>query len=88
MKELPEDVNSYKKSNVFSQDDIPAGLLKNHQTKEKTWGMIRVLEGEIMYVIGEEEIRLSLDRPGIIEPQVHHHVKVMGPVKFFVEFFK
>ncbi|RLA62627.1 MAG: tellurite resistance protein [Epsilonproteobacteria bacterium] len=88
MKELPSDVNSYKKTNIFSQDDIPAGLLKDHQTKENTWGMIRVIEGEIMYVIGGEEVLLSPPIPGVIEPEVHHHVKVVGPVKFYVEFYK
>jgi tellurite resistance-related uncharacterized protein len=76
------------KTKVFSEDDIPVPLLKNHQTKEKTWGMIRVVEGEILYVIGDEEELLSPDKPGVVEPEVLHHVKVTGPVKFFVEFYK
>ena len=88
MKELPPDVNAYMKTKVFTQDEIPTPLLKNHQTKEKTWGMINVVEGEILYVIGEEEVLLSPENPGIVEPEVLHHVKVMGPVKIFVEFYK
>jgi len=77
------------KTKTFSEGEIPKPLLKNHQTKEKTWGKINVVEGEILYVIeGGEEILLSPDIPGIVEPEVLHHVKVMGPVKFYVEFFK
>ena len=88
MKELPSNVNPYMKTKVFSQDEIPKPLLKNHQTKEKTWGVINVVEGELLYIIGEDATHINPDRPGIVEPEILHHVKALGPVKFFVEFDK
>jgi hypothetical protein len=49
------------------------------------------LEGELIYTIQSnppEEVRLSAERFGVVEPQVLHHITPRGKVKFFVEFLK
>ena len=91
MKKLPENLEGYKKTPVFDQESVPRGLLKDHCTKENVWGKIWILEGELLYTIQSEpieEIVLSRDRFGVVEPQILHFVTPLGKVKFYVEFLK
>ncbi len=91
MKDIPETAESYKKTPEFNEQSVPAGLLKAHQTKQGTWGKINVSEGELLYRILEptiEEIVLSPDKFGVVEPTVLHEVSPQGKVSFHVEFFR
>ncbi|UTA48046.1 DUF1971 domain-containing protein [Simiduia sp. 21SJ11W-1] len=91
MKTLPEHLVAYKKTPVFSETTVPAGLLKEHQTKAGAWGKIVVLEGELEYTINEPETEtlvLTPARFGVVEPQILHQVKPLGTVQFYVEFYR
>lgn len=91
MKNLPENVNSYKKTATFNQETVPAGLLKAHTTKAGTWGKINIISGKLLYMIEtepQESIELSPSKYGVVEPEVPHHVQPLGEVEFFVEFYK
>ncbi|MBN47045.1 MAG: tellurite resistance protein [Methylophaga sp.] len=90
MKPLPDNVVAYKRTPEFDESTIPTGLLNSHQTKEGVWGKIVVLSGKLLYTIQQpfEEIELDSDRVGVVEPTVLHHVKPMGQVSFFVEFYQ
>ena len=91
MKALPENVVSYKKTPKFNQKTVPAGLLKAHSTKAGTWGKINIISGKLLYVIETapiESIELSPSKYGVVEPEIPHHVKPLGDVEFFVEFYK
>lgn len=91
MKELPKNVKPYKKTPLFNNENVPSGLLKTHTTKAGTWGKIQILKGQLLYVIETdlaEQVKLSPDRFGVVEPETPHHVKPLGPVEFFVEFYK
>ncbi|MFA6238049.1 MAG: DUF1971 domain-containing protein [Bacteriovorax sp.] len=91
MKQLPPNVIAYKKTKIFTEEIIPDGLLKNHQTLPEVWGKIVILKGRLEYVIQSEPIEIvSLDdkKFGVVEPQILHHVRALGPVEFYVEFFK
>ncbi|MGD9730359.1 MAG: DUF1971 domain-containing protein [Nitrospiraceae bacterium] len=91
MKALPTSAAPYKRTPTFTEQTVPPGLLKEHTTKEGAWGRIVVLEGELMYRILKpqlEEILLSPDRCGIVEPQVPHEVEPLGTVQFYVEFLR
>ena len=91
MKYLPADVVAYKKTPTFFEHSVPAGLLKAHQTKVGTWGRIVILSGNLLYRILEpaiEEVRLSESHSGVVEPKVLHEVETVGPVEFYVEFYK
>ncbi len=90
MKELPADVSSYKSTPEFTEETVPKGLLKAHQTKEGTWGKIVILEGRLHYRILEpeiEDVELSPERYGVVEPEILHEVKPLGQVRFYVEFY-
>lgn len=91
MKNLPDSVLPYKKTPEFTETTVPAGLLKDHQTKESVWGKIVVLEGGLEYTIIEPEleiIKLSEIKHGVVEPTVLHHVTPLGKVRFYVEFYR
>jgi tellurite resistance-related uncharacterized protein len=99
MKELPKDVVRYsqvpKTGSFFTATTIPKGLLRDHTTKAGTWGVIRVSSGKLEYSMFQEPslpgvvVECSPDMPGIIEPQVKHHVKPLSDdLKFVVEFYR
>ncbi len=89
MKSLPGDVQPYKRTAVFTQGTVPAGLLKDHTTKEGTWALIRVQEGALEYVIEDKETHtLSPGHDGVVEPQVRRYIRPLGAVRFFVEFYR
>ena len=88
---LPEGVARYGGTPEFSEGSIPANLLRSHRTKAGTWAKIVVLEGRLLYRILEpevEEIELSPERPGIVEPEMPHEVEARGRVRFRVEFWR
>lgn len=91
MKDIPASAKSYKKTPEFTEDTVPAGLLKAHQTKAGTWGKINVTEGKLHYRILEpefEELLLSNEKFGVVEPTILHEVEPVGKVRFHVEFFR
>ena len=91
MEPLPANVTHYKSTPEFNQASTPGGLQRNHTTAAGVWGRIVVHEGSLRYVIeepGMEEHLLVPGNPGIVEPQVAHHVVIEGPVRFCVEFHR
>lgn len=91
MKTLPPNLDHYKTTPDFTDTSVPAGLQRKHSTAAGVWGRIVVHEGSLRYVIEEpeqEEHRLVPGAPGIVEPQVLHHVELEGPVRFCVEFLR
>ena len=89
--ELPEGYGPYRRTDVFSEASVPHALLANHTTKRGTWALIHVLKGQLEYQVqapyDRQEI-LSPDVPGVVLPEVEHHVAISGPVEFFVEFWR
>ena len=89
MKKLPETVAAYHRTDLFTEDTVPSGLLKNHSTKDGVWGLIQVEKGQLEYTIEDKEVHiLSPGKNGVVEPTVLHHVKPLGDVAFSVEFYK
>ena len=91
MKDLPSNVVAYKQASEFTELTIPAGLLKDHKTKDGVWAKIVILEGRLEYTIVQPEldvIELSIDKFGVVEPEVLHHIAPLGNVRLYVEFYK
>jgi tellurite resistance-related uncharacterized protein len=91
MKTLPAEVSDYAKTSEFTEETTPNNLLESHRTKAGTWAKIVVLEGKLRYRILEpaiEEIELSSDKYGVVEPEVPHEVEALGSVRFYVEFYR
>lgn len=91
MKTLPENIQAYKKTEVFDENSVPLGLLKDHNTKRGVWAKICIIDGKLLYTIRTNpmtEVVLTPDKFGVVEPEVKHFVTPVGSVKFFVEFYK
>ena len=97
MASLPKDVVKYSqvpKGKSFTRTTIPKGLLKQHNTKKGTWGVINVSSGRLRYIVNEGPHAgvYDLDRntKGIIQPQVYHSVAPIDneDVNFVVEFYR
>ncbi len=89
--ELPDGVVAYKSTDVFTETTIPAGLRKDHATKAGVWGRIVVSEGRLSYHVQpplERSVDLAPGAPGIVVPEVRHHVAPLGAVRFHVEFLR
>ena len=79
---------SYKSTPVFDETTLPAALRREHRTKAGVWGVIRVLEGEVRFVVagGAAKI-LTPDRPGLVLPDQPHHVEPLGKMRMQVDFY-
>ena len=91
---LPPDARSYRRTDTFTETTVPTALLKSHRTKQGTWALIHVLEGRLAYQIVEpgrpssNEVLTPTTPPGVIEPAILHEVAPLGPVRFYVEFYR
>lgn len=91
MKEVPTGMQPYKRTAVFTEASMPAALRARHNTKPGAWARIVVLSGRLRYRIESdppEEWELTPERPGVIEESVYHAVEALGPVSFYLEFYK
>lgn len=79
----------YRTTPVFDERSLPAGLRRDHRTKAGVWGVIRILEGEVILTVVEPhaEQRLTPDRHGVIRPEQPHFVTPCGPMRMQVEFY-
>jgi tellurite resistance-related uncharacterized protein len=78
----------YAKSPVFDEHSLPHALRKEHRTKDGTWGLLQVLEGEVelVFLNPPQDRRVKPGNPAHIPPQSPHFVKLLGPMKMQVEF--
>lgn len=91
---LPEGLDSYKRTATFTETTVPAALLGDHSTKSGVWGLIRVEEGTLRYLVTDprrastERILTPESEPGIVEPTILHRVEPVSPARFHVEFLR
>ena len=88
--EFPGNFIPYKKTPVFTEESLPSGLKNDHSTKTGVWGKIILTEGTLQYRVNslKTDTVLSPNETGIILPEILHSVALLGPVKFYVEFYK
>jgi tellurite resistance-related uncharacterized protein len=87
---LPPNLTPYRSTPVFTAETIPAGLLRDHNTKAGVWGLIHVTAGVLLYRIletGAEHQLTPETPPGVVEPEQLHSVEPLGAVTFYVEFW-
>ncbi len=79
----------YKRTPVFDEDTLPAGLRREHRTRPGVWGVIRVLDGRLRYHVLDpaSEVILGPGRPGLVLPEQPHRVEPLGPMRMQVEFY-
>ena len=79
----------YKTTAEFDADSLPAALRRDHATKAGTWGLIRILSGELRLIFADgRSLLLSPGSPGVVEPEERHRVEPSGPFRMQVEFHR
>ena len=79
-------MSPYKSTPVFNEASLPAALRRDHSTKAGVWGVIRVLEGELLYERAGETRTLDPATPALILPEEKHRVEPLGPMRMHVDF--
>jgi len=89
---IPVNLQSYKKTPVFDQNSVPKGLQKEHATASGVWALLHVHTGSLSYCFTHDAEAMSCevtpDRPRVIVAEQVHHVDIIGPVSFQLEFFR
>ena len=90
MKRAAMKITPYGSSPIFDEKSLPDSLRNEHRTKDGTWGLVRVLEGEVTLVFLDppSEHFVTVDDPAPIPPQSPHFIKLVGPMKMQVEFYR
>ena len=80
----------YAASPVFDEQSLPDALRKDHQTKDGTWGLLRVLEGEVRLIFTDphREVLVTPDKPAPIAPMAKHYVVPLDRMRMQVEFYR
>ena len=88
--EMPENFAAYRKTAEFTEKSIPTGLLSEHSTKPGVWAKIHVIEGKLIYHVEALRAKFEIFRgaPGIVIPEIKHRIEPVGPVTFFIEFYR
>lgn len=87
--ELPAN-KPYRRTRIFTEDTLPASLLREHRTKPGIWGVIRILDGRVRFRVMQPESVAILEpgRPGLVLPEQPHQVEPLGPMRLRLEFYR
>ncbi len=92
--ELPSGLALDRTTDEFTADSTPKGLLRAHRVATGVWGLLRVKQGTVTFVLeateakSAEAIRVRAGEDVVIPPQVVHHVEPDSDAVFCVEFHK
>jgi tellurite resistance-related uncharacterized protein len=88
---LPDGLLLARATPEFDERSVPSGLLAAHRIAAGVWGLLVVRSGALRFVFegGADEGRiLAAGDTQTIPPDVSHHVELVGPVRFVVEFHR
>jgi len=93
MRKLPKNISEISRTASFTDETVPASLLKDHNTKKGVWGKLVVESGTIHYSVTDPdelgEYQINEGDFGVIVPEQKHHVELMtDDTVFHVEFMK
>lgn len=85
----------YKKMPIWTQESIPSGFKKQHNTKVGTWAKLVILEGQLHFAFVSEQGEVlsehcftAVEPAPMIEPQVWHKiVSASSDVRCQLEFY-
>lgn len=86
---LPPGVELVRSTAEFDEHTVPAGLLRDHRVATGVWGRLVVRSGSLHFGFGDDdEVEVDAGDSVVIPPDQLHHVRVIGPVRFLVEFHR
>ena len=88
--DLPEGLELARTTDVFDNDSVPAGLLRAHRVAPGIWGRLVVHTGSIGFVFEDDgrSADIAAGEHMVIPPDRPHHLELIGPVRFAVEFYR
>ncbi|MFN3257067.1 MAG: DUF1971 domain-containing protein [Ilumatobacter sp.] len=89
--ELPAAIEYVRTTATFDQDDHPGGLRRAHRVAAGVWARLDVHTGALVFVFEDEpdeRIEVAAGSSIVIPPQRLHHVEVVGPVTFSIDFHR
>ncbi len=87
--ELPSGLRLARTAGPFDNQTLPSGLLRTHEVGDRTWGLLRVIEGRVELWLGTEpplERRLQPGDEQALPPRVPHRLTLAGPAVIAVDF--
>lgn len=87
--ELPAGLELVRTAGPFDADTLPAALRRSHVVADRTWGLLRVLEGDVVFAIQTtlpHRARLDAGDQQPIPPGIAHLLRVDGPVRLTLDF--
>ena len=74
----------------FTSDTVPDALQKEHALGPGHWGVLHVFAGEVCFVdlVTGAESTVAAPDHAIIRPEAPHHLRVTGPVRCRIDFFR
>jgi tellurite resistance-related uncharacterized protein len=87
--ELPDDLDVVRTAGPFEEGTVPVGLRRRHRVADRTWGLLRVLQGAVGFRLETDppsDLHVAAGEAQPIPPGVDHHVLVEGPVRLVVDF--
>lgn len=88
MGSVPQGYERYSGTREFTHEDVPAALLTDHRTKAGVWAHVVVEEGLVEYHCPRGVFVLRPGVIGIVEPDTPHHLRMLGPARFRVDFLR
>lgn len=88
--QLPDGAVKVGSTPVMDENTVKPAILKSHLAPKGKYGFLVVEEGHLQYVWEDEEGSVIDSIPGhpiVIFPERYHHVKIVGSVKFRIEFY-
>ena len=89
--EWPEGLVAYRRTGEFDETTIPPGFAREHSTRPGAWARIHVVSGALKYHVGapvKRSFPVEAPKSAVIVPGVPHRIEDLGPVRFFVEFWR
>lgn len=84
------DLECTRRTAVFTESSLPAGLTKDHRTKADTWVAINVIQGALVLYLADSSTPINVDpsQSAWLEPAVPHRVVCAQPVRFYLAFYR
>jgi mannose-6-phosphate isomerase-like protein (cupin superfamily) len=84
--ELPEGLTLARTAGPFDADSLPAGLRRTHLVADRTWAVLRVLDGAVTLHLQAQPIPLTAGDRQPIPPGVPHQLELDGPFRVEIDF--